>query len=220
MANESAIAANPDTQGLTGGSAEVAYNLSEADKLQKMPHEGAQATTAADGGAAHHADPALFGVLNGTVWVSISMLVFIIIVIAKGGVKAITGGLDKQIADIRTQLAEAKSLRAEAEALRDEYARKIADAENAAKDMVGHAEAEAALIVDQAKADAAELVDRRARMAEDKIAAAERAALAEVRAKTADAAAKAAGVLLAQRHGAEADRTLVDRTIAGLGRPN
>jgi F-type H+-transporting ATPase subunit b len=218
MANASVIAANPDTQGLDGGSAEVAYNLSEADKLQKMPHEGGKALTAAEGG--HHADPALFGVLNGTVWVSIAMLVFIVIVVAKGGVKAIVGGLDKQIAAIRAQLAEAKTLRAEAEALRDEYARKIADAEKTAADMVGQAEHEAGLIVEQAKADAAELVRRRGKMAEDKIGAAERSALAEVRARAADAAARAASTLVAARLGAEGDRALVDRTIAGLGRLN
>ena len=57
-------------------------------------------------------------------------------------------------------------------------------------------------------------------MAEDKIAAAERAALIEVRSKAATAAAAAAGTIIAQRHGADADKTLVDRTIAGLGRPN
>ena len=57
-------------------------------------------------------------------------------------------------------------------------------------------------------------------MAEDKIAAAERTALAEVRAKAADAAAKAAGALIAGKLSADGDRLLVDRTIAGLGRPN
>ena len=200
------------------GSAQVAQNLSEADHAQGMPHEGGEAlaTTAAEGG--HHADPALFGVLNGTVWVSIAMIVFLAIVVAKGGIRAITGGLDRQIADIRKQLDDAKALRAEAEALRDEYARKIADAETSAAEMARQAEHEAEAIVAQAKTDAAELVQRRAKMAEDKIAAAERTALAEVRAKTADAAAKAAATLIAARHGADADKALIDRTIAGLGR--
>ena len=57
-------------------------------------------------------------------------------------------------------------------------------------------------------------------MAEDKIAAAERAAIAEVRARAADAAAAAAGAIIAEKHGAEADKQLVDQTIAGLGRLN
>ena len=68
--------------------------------------------------------------------------------------------------------------------------------------------------------DADALVERRAKMAEEKIAAAERSALAEVRTKTAQAAATAAATLIRQRHGADADRALVDRAIAGIGRPH
>lgn len=177
-------------------------------------------SAAAAEGAEHAADPALFGVLNSTVWVSIAMAVFIAIVLWKGGARVVVAMLDRQIAEIRKQLAEAKKLRAEAEALRDEYARKITDAENSAAEMATQAEHEAEALVSQARADAAELVQRRAKMAEDKIAAAERAAIAEVRAKTADAAAKAAAALIAQRHGADTDKALVDRTIAGLGRPH
>jgi len=203
---------------LIAASAAVAHNLDTAAEAEGQPHTGGDAMTTAS--AEHHADPALFGVLNGTVWVSIAMLVFLGIVLWKGGVRAVTGMLDRQIADIKKQLDDAKQLRAEAEKLRDEYARKIAEAEKSAAEMTAHAEHEAEAIVAQAKLDAAELVQRRGKMAEDKIAAAERAALAEVRATAAAAAAQAAGALLAERHGADADRALVDRTIAGLGRLN
>ena len=79
---------------------------------------------------------------------------------------------------------------------------------------------EAAAIVTKAKADTEVLMDRRARMAEDKIAAAERSAIAEVRKRTAEAAAAAAAVLIAERHGVDADKALVDRAIAGVGRLN
>lgn len=204
------------------GSVSVAHNLDTADHAQGMPQTGEHAltTAAAEGGAGHHADPALFGVLNGTVWVSIAMIVFLAIVLWKGGARAVTGMLDRQIADVRKQLDDARTLRAEAEALRDEYARKIADAEKSASEMTANAQHEASAIVEQAKADAAELVGRRARMAEDKIAAAERAALQEVRAKTAQAAAAAAATLIERHHGADADRALVDKAIAGIGRPN
>ena len=58
--------------------------------------------------------------------------------------------------------------------------------------MIERARAEADGIVAKAEADAAALVERRTRMAEDKIAAAERAALDEVRAKAAQAATAAA----------------------------
>ena len=179
------------------------------------------AMTTAEGGAAaeHHADPSVFG-LDATVWVSLAMLVFLAIVVWKGGVKAIAATLDKQIAAIRTRLEEAKTLRAEAEALRDEYARKLADIEAQTVAMVDHARSEAAALVAKAEADAADLVSRRTQMAEDKIASAERAALAQIRARTATAAAAAAASLIAEKHGPDADKALVDRTISGLGRPN
>jgi F-type H+-transporting ATPase subunit b len=57
-------------------------------------------------------------------------------------------------------------------------------------------------------------------MAEDKIAAAERAAIAEVRATAANAATRAATALIGAKLGAAGDKALVDTTIAGLGRPN
>lgn len=203
-------------------SALVARNLADAEHGQGLPETGGNAMTvaAAEGAGEQHADPALFGVLNGTVWVSIAMLVFLGIVLWKGGARAVTEMLDRQIADIRKQLDDAKALRAEAEVLRDEYARKIADAESSAAEMTAQAEHEAEAIVAQARTNAAKLVERRGRMAEDKIAAAERAAIAEVRATAATAATRAAAALLAERHGADADRALVDRTIAGLGRLN
>ena len=207
MANHGAVAP---------GSAEVAQNLSNADKAEGLSTE-AHATV---GVPEHHEDPALFGVLNGTVWVSIAMLVFILILLVKGVPKLIVGGLDKQIQAIRDQLDAAATLRKEAEALRDEYAAKIADAETSAKAMIAHADEEAKALIAKAGVDADELVARRAKMAEDKIAAAERAAIAEVRAKTAAAAAKAATALIAAKLDANGDKALVDRTIAGLNRPN
>ena len=200
------------------GSNEVVHNLSNADKLQGVPETGGHALTteAAEG---PHADPSVFG-LNGTVWVSLAMIVFLVIVVMKGGIRAITGGLDRQIADIRRQLDDATTLRAEAEALRDEYTAKIAAAEGSAKAMIEHADAEAKALVAKARSDADDLVARRSRMAEDKIAAAERAAIAEVRAVAADAATRAATALIGAKLGAAGDKALVDSTIAGLGRPN
>ena len=209
-----------DTAHASAGSAEVAQNLANADHAQGMPHTGGEALTVEHADAGHHAEPAVLGVLDATVWVSIAMLAFLAILIWKKVPGLITGGLDKQIAAIRQRLDEAKQLRAEAEALRDEYARKIADVDNQTKAIVAHAEDEAKALVAKAEADAADLVTRRAKMAEDKIAAAERTAIAEVRAKVADAAAKAATSLIAEKHGADADKALVDRTIAGLGRLN
>ena len=207
-------------ENVSAGSAEVAHNLSEADQLQGSPHTGTEAVQSHAGGVGetNHVDPSIAGVFNGTVIVSIAMAVFIAILLWKRVPGLITAGLDRQIAAIRERLEEAKTLRAEAEALRDEYARKIAGAEQDAAAIVAHAQEESKTLIADAERNAAELTARRVKMAEDKIAAAERQAVADIRAKAAEAAAAAAAKLIAERHDAGADKGLVDRTIAGLGR--
>jgi F-type H+-transporting ATPase subunit b len=174
------------------------------------------ATTLAQPEVIEHAEATALG-LNPGGWVALSMIVVIALLIWKGAPKAIGRALDKKIASIREQLDEAAKLRAEAEALKAEYQAKAEAAEGEAAAIVAHARAEAETILAKAKEDTETLVQRRQRMAEDKIAAAERAAVAEIRAKAADVSARAAAALIAERHGAEDDKALVDRTIAGLG---
>ena len=171
------------------------------------------ATTAALTG---HTEAKALG-LDAPAWVALSMLVVIAIMLWKKVPGMIAAGLDKKIAGIRTQLDEAKALRAEAEALKAEYEKRSAEAEQEAKAILAHAHEEAAALVAQAETDAAMLIERRGRMAEDKIAAAERSAVAEVRARAASAATAAAAALIKDGHDAGADKALVDRTIAGLG---
>jgi len=151
------------------------------------------------------------------VWVAASMLVVFAIMLWKGVPGLIGRALDARIAAIRDQLAEAARLRAEAEALRAEYQQKSASAAQEANAILAHARAEAEAMLAKAKRDAETLVDRRTRMAEDKIGAAERAAVAEVRARAASVAAAAAASLIADRHDAGADKALVDKAIAELG---
>jgi F-type H+-transporting ATPase subunit b len=162
-----------------------------------------------------HEEPTAWGFGPGA-WVALSMLaVFGIMIYAK--VPAIVAGmLDKQIAGIREQLAEAARLRSEAEALKAEYEKKVKVASKDADALKAAAEVEAKQIVAQAKNDATALIARRAKSAEDKIGAAERAAVADVRAKASAAAASAAAVLIAQRHDVMTDKAIIDQTIARL----
>lgn len=173
-------------------------------------------TEVAEAHGAEHAEPVAFGFIGPGAWVSLAMAVFIAILVWKKVPGVIAKGLDDQIAAIRKQLDEAKALRAEAEALRAEYAAKIAGAEKDAAAMLDHARHEADSIVAKAEADTATMISRREKMAQDKIAAAERAAVDDLRAKAADAATTAAAALIAQNHGAKADKGLVDNAIAGL----
>ncbi len=200
----------------------VEQNLAEASTAEDgmVPVTGEEALTseAAEGHGAV-AEPAALG-LDATAWVALAMLLVIAIMLWKKVPAAIGKALDKKIAGIREQLDEAAKLREEAEALKAEYEAKAAAAGAEAATMLERARHEAEGIVEQARTDSAALIERRARMAEDKIAAAERSAIQEVRAKAATAAAAAAAKLIAEQHDASADKAMVDQTIAGLSRPH
>src|SRR5947209_7430151 len=157
-------------------------------------------------------EPTYLG-LNPGGWVALAMLAVFAVLIWKKVPGAIGRALDGKIALIRDQLAEAESLRREAEALRAEYETKSASADNDRKALLERARHEADEIVAKAKTDAEALIDRRTRMAEDKIAAEERSAVEQLRAAAADAAAKAAARLIAERHDAASDSRLVDQAI-------
>ena len=82
--------------------------------------------------------------------------------------------------------------------------------------MLVNAQHEADAILEKAEADSKAMVERRKRMAEDKIAAAEREAVQDVRNRAVSAATGASRKLIAERHDAEADRMLADKVIAGI----
>lgn len=196
-------------------SSTVAENLADAAMLQDMP-ENVSAGHAAAGTEEHHVDPTAIG-MNATVYVSLAMIIVIVLLLWKKVPAIIGASLDKKIASIRANLDEAASLRADAEKLKAEYEAKSKAAAKEAEAMLAHARSEADAIVAQAKTDASALIERRGKMAQDKIAAAERGAIAEVRAKAASAAAAAAGSLIAQRNDAKADKALIDGAIDALG---
>jgi len=193
----------------------VADNMADAVALEGMP-ENVSAGHAAAGTEEHHVDPTALG-LNATAWVSLAMILVIVLLLWKKVPAIIGSSLDKKIASIRANLDEAAALRADAEKLKAEYEAKAKAAAREAEEMLAHARSEADAIVAQAKSDATALIERRGKMAEDKIAAAERGAVAEVRAKAANAAAAAAASLISQKHDANADKALVDQTIDDLG---
>jgi F-type H+-transporting ATPase subunit b len=162
--------------------------------------------------APEHAEPTFLGLDPGG-WVALAMLAVFALLIWKKVPGAIGRALDSKIALIRDQLAEAETLRKEAEALRAEYQAKSASVDKDREALLERAKHEADEIIAKAKTDAEALIERRTRMAEDKIAAEERTAIEQLRASAADAAAKAAAKLIAERHDAGTDAKLVDQAI-------
>lgn len=191
--------------------------MAEQAHSEAAANSAHEPTTAATGAPEHHAEPSAWG-FDATGWVSLAMVAVFAILIWKRVPALIAAALDKKIAGIREQLDEAAQLRGEAEALKAEYEAKSAAAGQEAETMIERARAEADGIIAKAEADAAALVERRTRMAEDKIAAAERGALDQVRAKAASAATAAAEALIRDKLDAGADKAMVDAAIADLGR--
>ena len=174
------------------------------------------ATTEA-GGHAEHAEPTAWG-MDPPAWIALAMLVVFAIFLWKKVPAAVGRALDGKIAAIREQLSEAETLRKEAEALKAEYEAKAAAADSEAAGLIERAKAESKAMLAKAKKDAEALVERRGKMAEAKIAAEERAAIDEIRAATAKAAAAAAERLIAGAHDEKSDKALVDQAIAALAR--
>jgi F-type H+-transporting ATPase subunit b len=158
------------------------------------------------------AEPTAFS-LNPGGWVALAVLIVFALLAWKKVHHAVGKALDSKIALIRDQLAEAESLRKEAETLKAEYEAKAASADKDREALLERAQHEAGEIVAKAKSDAEALIERRTRMAEDKIAAEERSAVEQLRAAAADAAAKAAARIIAERHDASSDARLVDQAI-------
>ena len=160
-------------------------------------------------------EPTFYG-FTPAMFIALAMLLVIAVLIWKKVPGAIGRALDSKIALIRDQLAEAESLRKEAEALKAEYEARGKSADKDRKALLERAKHEAAEIVAKAKTDAEALIERRTRMAEDKIAAEERTAVEQLRSAAADAAAKAAARLIAERHDDKTDAKLVDQAIKDI----
>ncbi len=152
---------------------------------------------------------------NPRTWVSIAFVLFVLIFGRKLW-SVLAKMLDDRAAAVRAELDEAARLRREAEAmLHDAESRREAAIAEAAR-LIEGAKTQAARVSAAAAADAEASARRREQMAIDRIAAAEKAAIDDVRTIAAEVAAAAARDVLTQTLSADADAPLIDRAIAGL----
>ena len=128
----------------------------------------------------------------------------------------LTGMLDKRADEVRAELAEAQRLRQEAEAMLRSANQQREAATTDAQALLTGAKSEATRLANAAAADAEASAKRREQMAMDRIAAAEKAAIDDVRMIAADVATTAAREIIRDGLSAEADAALVDRAITGL----
>lgn len=154
--------------------------------------------------------------MDATFWATVSLFIFLAICVYYGVPGMIGKSLDQRADRIRNDIEEARRLREEAQQLLAEYQRKRKEAEQEASDIVAAAKREAELLVEEAKQKTEEYVARRAALAEQKIAQAERDAVNEVRASAVDIAVAAAGRLLADKVDAKADTALFKAALADV----
>jgi F-type H+-transporting ATPase subunit b len=150
-------------------------------------------------------------------WVAVGFVIVIGVLLYAGAPKMVAGLLDARAAGIKAELDEARRLREEAQALLAGYQAKAATAEREAEAIVADARAEAERYAADASTALGHQIERRAQQAQDKIAQAEAAALSEIRALAADAAAAAAEKLIAARLDPAKTSSLIADSIKSLG---
>ncbi len=148
-------------------------------------------------------------------WVGIAFVLFFLLFGRKLW-GALAGLLDARAEAVRKELAEAAALRREAEALLADAKQRREAALADAKALIAGARAEAERLTAAAAAEAEASARRREQMALDRIAAAEKAAVDDVRMTAADIATVAARSVIADGLGAADDQRLIDTAIAGL----
>ncbi|MBX9739443.1 MAG: ATP F0F1 synthase subunit B [Beijerinckiaceae bacterium] len=154
--------------------------------------------------------------LNDSFFVAVGFVLFVLLLGYLGVHKKLTGALDERADKIRAELAEAQRLREEAAAVLASYEKKRAEAEAEAQAIVTQARAEAEQLSRETAERMADFVARRTRQAETKIAAAEAQAALDVRAAAADAAVKAAEIVLAADSKGATGEQLVAKGIQDL----
>lgn len=148
-------------------------------------------------------------------WVAIAFVLFFVLFGRKLW-SALTAMLDDRGAMVRADLEGAAHLRREAEAMLRDAEQRRAQALAEAKALIEGAQAEATRVAAAAMADAEASARRREQMAIDRIAAAEKAAVDEVRLTAAEIATVAARQVIADGLSADADARLIDHAITQL----
>ncbi len=150
-------------------------------------------------------------------WVGVGFILVIALLVWKGVPGMIGKMLDNRARVIAAELAEAGRLREEALSLLADYRKKAQAAEAEAQSIVSEARAEAERFAAESRANLTIQIERRARAAEDRIAQAEAAAMSEIRAQAANAAAAAAEKLITARMDDKRAAALIESSIKDLG---
>jgi F-type H+-transporting ATPase subunit b len=160
-----------------------------------------------------HEEPGFFA--EPLHWVVLSFILFFVIFGRKLWA-ALAGMLDARAVSVRAEIDEAARLKAEAEAMLKEAEATRARAQADAKTLIDGAAAEATRVAEATRAEAEASAKRREQMALDRIAAAQKQAVDEIRTAAAELATIAARQVIAEGLSPESSAALIDQAIAQL----
>ncbi len=149
-------------------------------------------------------------------WVAVAFFLFIGLLLYKGVPALIGKALDERAETIKKSIDDARKMREDAQSLLAEYQRKAAEAEDEAEKIIEQAKRESEAMRTEAERKAAEAVARRIKLAEEKIARAEMAAIGEVRGAAVDAAISASEKILATKAEGDIGQRLIADGISDL----
>ena len=154
---------------------------------------------------------------NTNIVVAIGFAIFVGVLVYYGVPAMINRKLDERAVRIKAELDEARALRDEAQALLAGYERRQREVKNLADDIVTAARAEAEKAAAAAKEDIRRSVARRMQTATEQIAAAEQAAVRQIKDRAVAVAVAAAAEVLQSRIKAEDAGRLIDAAIDEVG---
>ncbi len=156
--------------------------------------------------------------LNNTeIVVAIGFLIFVGVLLYFGVPGMLTRKLDERAVRIKEELDEARALREEAQTLLASYERRQKEVAVQAEEIVIAARAEAEKAAEAGKEEIRRSVDRRMQTATEQIAAAEQAAVRQIKDRAVAVAIAAAGDVMRDRMKADDANQLIDSAIAEVG---
>lgn len=154
---------------------------------------------------------------NTNIVVGIGFVLFVGVLLYYNVPGMITAKLDERSVKIKRDLDEARALRDEAQTLLAGFERKQKEVQGQADDIVAAARAESERAAVVAKEDIRRSMERRLATATEQIAAAEKAAIRQIKDRAVTVAVAAAADVISRNMQAQDADALIDASIAEVG---
>lgn len=154
---------------------------------------------------------------NTNIVVAIGFVIFVGVLLYFDVPKMLAAKLDERAVKIKADLEEARALRDEAQTLLASYERKQKEVAAQAEEIVAAARSEAERAAVVAKAEIAKSVERRLATATEQIAAAEKAAVRQIKDRAVSVAVAAAADAISRGMKPQDADALIEASIAEVG---